>query len=263
MNLFDMQCFTQRMIQCTEMRSEDLSKVDDIFRALPGVSAIKSIEIYRDMYQTRVFDTLLDDFPRILKLMGDERFDHLAQSYIKAFPSKSYTLEDMGQDFALFLEQSKQERLVIDLAKLEWAVALSFRYPLVVMPGCFNDLQVALAEGDDVALELNPRCHVLDLDPSLLDFCEWLEQHETFPEIKQAVTPLAVPHLVYQSSRQVFELKLTQAESWFLESFRKAAPMGPIVDGLLERFPSDESQGIINTFGAWIESGVLLPILIK
>ena len=76
----------------------------------------------------------------MLKLtLGEELFNDFALDYLAAFPSQSYTLNDLGSRFAAFLENSRPDKdeaqkeewidFMIELAKFEWALFLLFDLP--------------------------------------------------------------------------------------------------------------------------------------
>ena len=71
--------------------------------------------------------------------LGDEVFDSFAFEYLQRYPSRSYTLDRLGESFARFLDETRPERetggaadwpdFLIDLATLEWTIAKVFDGP--------------------------------------------------------------------------------------------------------------------------------------
>jgi hypothetical protein len=138
----------QRLIQ---LPPNQLERVITRSRAL---TAAERLAIYANAYHNRLMECLGEVFPMLKRTLGDDGFDALAFGYLQEFPSRSYTLNELGRHFADFLEQtrplheepegsaietstSKQDQPVhpnwaeflIDLARLEWAIYEVFDGP--------------------------------------------------------------------------------------------------------------------------------------
>ncbi len=67
-------------------------------------------------------DVLRVDFSRVLAAVGEEAFDGLVASYLRVHPSRHYSLGQLGQHFADFLEDPALQ----SMAALEWARGQAF-----------------------------------------------------------------------------------------------------------------------------------------
>jgi hypothetical protein len=122
--------------------------------------AASRLGIYAHAYYARLIECLGEVFPMLKKFLGDEVFDGFAFDYLQEFPSRSYTLHLLGRHFPDYLEKSRPtaEReagvapleagpdwpeLLIDLARLEWAI-----YEVFDGPGMENR---AVADGGSSA----------------------------------------------------------------------------------------------------------------
>lgn len=61
-----------------------------------GLVASGAIEIYANMYASRLHDALADDYPKLRAALGDEAFTPLVWRYLRACPPTSFTLRDAG-----------------------------------------------------------------------------------------------------------------------------------------------------------------------
>src|SRR5262245_47915279 len=61
------------------------------------------VAIYRDMFLVRMRDALQTDYPGVAHFLGEERFHRLAVDYVLAHPSRSYTLNRLGDHFPEFV----------------------------------------------------------------------------------------------------------------------------------------------------------------
>src|SRR5512147_295330 len=68
----------------------ELAEIDSIIAPNSKLSAFERLEVYNRQYWFRLFETLNNDFPALIKLVGKARFRGLAESYINDCPSLSY-----------------------------------------------------------------------------------------------------------------------------------------------------------------------------
>lgn len=90
------------------------------------LTAFERLEIYNRQYWFRLLESFHEDFPGLRAVLGQERFVKLATAYLSAHPSTSFTLRNLGRRLVRFLETHPRHtepnrRLILDLARLEWA----------------------------------------------------------------------------------------------------------------------------------------------
>ncbi len=106
-----------------EIPSEPAAKVVDGGALEPSTR----VGIYAEMYWLRMRDALRDDFSKVAKAVGDEAFEVLVAKYIKAHPSRHFSLGQVGRGFAEFLQTEAPE--LSGIAALQWAEAQAFVAP--------------------------------------------------------------------------------------------------------------------------------------
>lgn len=93
------------------------------------LSALERVSIYRDMYLARLGEALEADYPGVLHYLGQEAFSALVALYVDAHPSRSYTLNRLGDHFPAFLATQtslKGHEFLHDLARLELSLTEVF-----------------------------------------------------------------------------------------------------------------------------------------
>ncbi len=96
------------------------------------LSAADQVDVYREQFQMRHLDVLREDFLTLEHALGDDAFEVLATSYLKAFPPRSFSLRDLGAELPRFLADTapwSADPLLADLARLEWAFVEAFDAP--------------------------------------------------------------------------------------------------------------------------------------
>lgn len=106
-------------------------EAEAIIKPNDRLTSLERLEIYNRQYWFRILGSLYDDFPGLLAILGEKRFEKLCQAYIQACPSRSHTLRDLGARLESWLERNpehagKSLQLALDMVRLEWANTESF-----------------------------------------------------------------------------------------------------------------------------------------
>jgi hypothetical protein len=138
----------QRLLQ---IPPGELERVITRSRAL---TAAERLAIYANAYHSRLLECLGEVFPMLKRTLGEDGFDGLAFGYLQDYPSRTYTLNELGRHFPPYLEHTRpgsetqggelidpdQDEegsvlaedwpdFLIDLARLEWAIYEVFDGP--------------------------------------------------------------------------------------------------------------------------------------
>lgn len=136
------------------------------------LTSFERLEIYNRQYWYRLRDCFYDDYPGLRAILGENRFDRLAEAYLTRHPSTSFTLRNLGRHLLKFLQAEPKwirphTRPALDMARLEWAHIEAFdnesRPPL----------EVDSLLGVDPArifLKLQPHLSLLELGYELDEF---------------------------------------------------------------------------------------------
>ncbi len=81
------------------------------------MAPVERLDIYRGMYEVRLVEALRVDYRALERFLGEEIFGELAAMYLRAYPSRSYTLNRLGDGLPGFVRV---------LAELELAETMVF-----------------------------------------------------------------------------------------------------------------------------------------
>ena len=107
------------------------------------LASTERIAIYAHAYYSRLLECLGEVFPMLKRALGEDAFSGFAFGYLQQHPSRSYTLNDLGREFARYLSDTRpvaEEQpggltgedwpdFLIDLANLEWTIYEVFDGP--------------------------------------------------------------------------------------------------------------------------------------
>ena len=102
-----------------------------------------------------MLDCLYEDFPGLRAVVGDKRFHDLSVAYLTKYPSRTYSLRDLGDRLEKFLTKERRwisahHDLALEVVRLEWAHIVAFdseEFPPV-------DIDALLGGGDPAKLRL-------------------------------------------------------------------------------------------------------------
>jgi hypothetical protein len=95
------------------------------------LTSLERIEIYNRQYWFRVMDCLYDDYPGLRTILGDRKFYKLRIAYLTKYPSKSFTLRNLGSRLEQFLREEPgwtrpRQAICLDMVRFEWAQVVAF-----------------------------------------------------------------------------------------------------------------------------------------
>jgi hypothetical protein len=119
--------------------------IEQVVTRSKALSAVERLGIYGYAYYARLLECLKEEFPAVLHAVGDDAFNSFALGYLQKYPSRSYTLFELGAKFPQYLDETRptDERqpedsanaadswiqFVIDLATFERTVGEIFDGP--------------------------------------------------------------------------------------------------------------------------------------
>ena len=94
----------------------------------PTMAPLERLAVYQEMYPLRMQDALAADYPGLAAFLGDHLFGHLVADYVAVHPSRSYTLNRLGDHVPEFLKtwHHGKRAFLADLARLELAITGTF-----------------------------------------------------------------------------------------------------------------------------------------
>lgn len=147
--------------------SENVEQVIARSRAL---TSVERLEIYASAYYARLLECLREEFPAVVHAVGEETFNAFAIGYLQVYPSRSYTLANLGRDFPRYLAETRPvdepetespswPDFLIDLATLERTYSEVFD-----APGVENQLLLQASDLAAISPEEWPQCRLIPVE---------------------------------------------------------------------------------------------------
>lgn len=124
------------------------------------LSAARHLDIYRYSYVARLRECMKNQFSALTYALGEELFQMFADQYLDAYPSDSYTLNELGGRFPRFLQETRPDAGLEEKESwIDFIIQLAhFEYTLSVIFDAHSDDESQPADDDtpDEELKLNP-----------------------------------------------------------------------------------------------------------
>ena len=238
------------------------------------LTPFERLEIYNRQYWFRVLGALAEDFPALRAVIGAQQFDKLSVAYLNEYPSRSFTLRNLGSKLVEWLGAhpqfaARRHALAVDVARIEWAFVEAFdnaEYTPLTLE------QIATLDGDS-RLALQPHVRLMALNYAADEVAMALHEGEKRQASEAGVKhedgedqPARLPRLrrravwvaAHRVDYSVYYRRLEREEYLALEAIRAAQTLGAALDAAFHdsRIPESRRASRVRAwFATWAELG--------
>lgn len=221
------------------------------------------IEIYQGMYLLRMADALASDYPALKHFLGEHGFFELVRDYVQVYPSRSYTLNRLGEHMPEYLRNArgrKHQEFLTDLARLELAVAEVFDAAQVEPLSESQIGAVRLEEWERAVLRAVPALRLLSFRYNANDYAQAVKQAKRAPKPRLKETWVAV----YRRDYAVWRHALPRAAHDLLSDLVAGVSLGQAIQAALKRDPQrrPREEQLFRWFRDWVAGGVFASVRI-
>lgn len=225
--------------------------VEEVVTRSQSLSSLERLQIYANAYYTRLVECLRDEFPAVAHALGREAFDAYAVGYLQSYPSQSYTLGRLGENFPRFLAEIPLQApadapehfpaFIADLAALERCYSEVFDGP-----GSENQSPLSPEEFQNIPPDVWPAVRLVPV-PSLrlasfrFPVHEYISgvRHEEGAEIPApAETNLAINRRDFVVRR----VPLNSVQFALLSNLAEGRPLGEAIERAWEQTGADDDD---------------------
>jgi hypothetical protein len=226
------------------------------------LSSVERVGVYQGMYLLRMVEALENDFPAVAHFFGGERFAELVTAYVAAHPSRSYTLNHLGDRFPEFIRTCavpgvRRKAFAADLARLEALVTEVFDAPespawpaaeIARIPeGAWDGAVLRPIEAFRLGAFAHPVNAYLQ---SVKD-----ENHD------HPVTPRQASRVVvYRKRYEVWRLDLGKPEYTFLSALVRGRPFGKAVAEAARGLQGGPGDQLFAWLRDWVAEGMFTRV---
>lgn len=232
------------------------SKLGDLIKPSHSLTPEERVEIYHDMYLLRMEEALGSDYPAIKHFLGEDAFVELVRGYVQRYPSRSYTLNRLGDNFPQFFlddPERKYAAFLHDLACAELAITQAFDAD--ESPRLTSEQVQSIPQDAWASARLRPSAslRLLETRHPVSEHLDAAKRGLPSPNARRKASYL----VVWRRDYSVFKMELTRTEFALLRSLAGGFPLGDAVARALTSLKSSESQKkVFKWFRTWIGEGM-------
>ena len=229
------------------------------------LSPVEQLEIYREQFWLRHTGSLVEDFPGVSGILGQDDWDKLAVQYLREVVPSSFTLRDLGARLPEVIGRASwlsHRALCYDMARLELAYIEAFD---ARDTGPLDAQHLAALPEEQLPrakLVVAPCVRLLEVAYPVADLRRALRA--------EGNEPVAIPEpraqnlVVYRSSRRLWDMPLSQPAYVLITGLQQGAAFGEAAERAAASSP--EAEGEVGAMiGAWLsewtKKGLLCDVI--
>ena len=228
----------------------------EVVLASKTLTAFQRLDVYRDMYLLRMEEALSIDYPSLKHFLGENGFMQLVARYVEIYPSRSYTLNRLGDHFPEFvatIDDLPRKDFCIELARLEYA--LTWIFDAAETPS----LTAAQVQGvppeawETARLKPIEALRVMEFSYPVSRYVGAVDEENPFPRLARKQTWV----VAYRYQFSCHRMDLTQPAYELLSALAGGQTVGDAIVSVLTRKwrPAVKQDQLFEWFRDWMAEG--------
>ena len=247
-------------------REVPAERIGDVILPSATLTPTERVGVYHGMYLLRMRDALAGDYPGLEHFLGDGGFLRLVRDYVHGYPSRSYTLNRLGDHLPEFIgghSDLPRREFCAELARLELAVTEAFDAPERQPLGEAEIAAVPPDAWERARLTPIPAFRLVAFRYPVNAYLQSVrdEDHEHHPKARLRSEWVAV----YRRDYAVYRLDLTKPAHDLLADLARGEPLGEVIGAALKRparkRPSEDD--LFRWFREWISGGIFAEVRLE
>ena len=179
-------------------------RIEAVVLPSQALSSVERLDIYAQMYYSRLLEILVAEYPVTRQVLGPETFARIAREFLARHPSRSRTLNLLSAKFPAFLARrlprGRRNAFAADVARIERGMEDVFDAPLAEPLSAARFAAIGAEEWRRVRLRTNPALRLFELRYPVNDYMNAVRAGKK-PRIPRARRSFAI---VYRRALQVY-----------------------------------------------------------
>lgn len=243
---------------------EVVALAERYFAGSARLSPVDQLEIYREQFWLRHTAALLEDFPALAALLGQERWERVAEEYLAGDAPFEWSLRTLGSrlpDFLSALSWLDNSSLCRDVAQLEWSYVELFDAADAPLLAAAQVSSVPEADWPDVRLRLIPAARLQRFEYPVVDFVKQLKEGA-----RPSPPGRCEQHvLLYRKHRRLLHEPLEPLAARLLALLADSVALEPACVAAVQGSQSAQGeleQKLLHWLARWTEIGVISDLVL-
>lgn len=218
------------------------------------LTSLERVGIYRGMYLARLGEALETDYPAVRHFLGEDGFYDLAKRYVAAHPSRSYTLNRLGDhlpDFIATQTDVPKQEFLHELAQLELALTMVFDAEETPVLTAEQVAAVPPDAWETARLKPIQALRLLSFRYPVSAYLGGVDEENPFPRIRKQDTWV----VAYRNQAYLHRRNLTRPAYELLSALISGIPVGAAIEGR-----AVTQKKLFGWFRDWMAAGLFQSI---
>ncbi len=231
----------------------------------PQGDRAERLGIYGHTYYKRLIGVLEQSFRGLRALMGKEAFADMAYEYIKANPSRYFSVDNIGIHLAEFLTQHQnyaKEPIYAEMAVFERTMTMCYDAEDVSLLTSADIGAIAQNDWPKMHLGLAPNVNLLQFHWNTTDIYDAIMQDQKLPEAQHYEQPLHC--VIWRYEYTPYYYLAPNQEASCLQLIANGKSFLDICEALCELLPDDQvTPTVVDYILQWLNKGMLATVEIR
>ena len=234
------------------------SEAPGLIRPSRTLAPLERLDIYRGMYEARLGSALRADYPGLHHHLGDDAFSALARLYLDHHPSRTYTLNRLGDALPAFVERVTglaKPRFVRDLALFELVSTVVFDEEESPAAGSAAIESYSRDQWEHLRFRVVPAFRLLRFSYPVHLYMRAFHSGEPPPELRRKRTWL----VLYRRNYSLLHLSVNAPAFALLGALAEGSTLGEGMEAMFQSggAPSDD---VYAWFREWFAQGLFQSV---
>ena len=230
-----------------------------------SLTPVERVGVYQGMYLLRMLEALENDFPAVAHFLGSERFAGLVTDYVAAHPSRSYTLNRLGDRFPEFIREGgsphvRRRPFLADLARLEALVTEVFDAPESPAWPAERMAEIARIPEERWAAAVLRPVEALRIGAFGYPVNAYLQSVKEDNHDHPATSRRATRTVVYRKRYEVWRMDLSKPAYEFLSALVRGRAFGDAVAAAARGLQGSPGDQLFRWLRDWVAEGMFTRI---
>jgi hypothetical protein len=260
------------------MQRDSAAVAEAIIKPNDRLSSFDRLEIYNQQYWWRLLGCFQDDFRGLRAVVGERRFDRIANAYLHEHGSTSWSLRDLGQHLHGFLAAHPaltvpHTALALEMVQVEWAKIVAFdtgALPVVDAQKVARKDPAKLRVGLQPYVTLLKLAHPVDfllrkvrdadVETGSASNAVSTKRRRAFRLVRAKPSPEPIHIAVHRADFSVYYKRLEPEAFALLQNLRSGATLADACESAFRNSAYDEAEAagkIGEWFNVWMRLGWL------
>ena len=218
------------------------------------LTSLERVGIYRGMYLARLEEALASDYPAVKHFLNDDAFFDLVAKYVDQHPSRSYTLNRLGDHFPAFVATQvdlPKHEFVCELARLELALTEVFDAEETSVLGAADIAAIPPEAWENARLKPIAALRLLAFHYPVSAYLGAVDEENPFPRIR----PKDNWVLAYRSQYSLYRDNLARPAFELLSALTSGMPVGEAIGSV-----GATQKKLFGWFREWMSAGLFRSV---